>query len=207
VNVKEVEVVTSDADLVQLRARPNFRSLGRRYGKRTPEAAAAVGQLTPDQLRQLESGSPVSLQTNGSGYEFLPEDVTVDRDVATEWLVQSAGSYVAALDPTLTEELRREGLAREVVNRVQRLRKEAGYEYTTRIALWVDGPPAVLEAVRAHADYLAGETLARGLRVGESPEEPEVQVAGEIDDHSVVLAVARWTAGRPESGRRTERDT
>ena len=110
-----------------------------------------------------ESGSTVTHQVNGAQFVFEPAQVTVEREVASDWLVQSAGSWVAALDPVLTDELRMEGLAREVVNRVQRLRKEAGYEYTTRIALWLDGAGAVLDAVRAHGAVIRGETLARVL--------------------------------------------
>ena len=86
---------------------------------------------------------------DGERATFLPEDVVVERDVASDWLVASDGPYVAALDPRLDDGLRREGLAREVVNRVQRLRKEAGYVYTDRIGLWIAGAEPVLEAVRA----------------------------------------------------------
>lgn len=195
VNVREVEVVASDADLVRLRARPNFRALGKRYGKRTPEAAAAAAGLSPDQLRALEDGNTVVLNGEVERFEFGPEDVSVEREVVSDWLVQSSGSYVAALDPTLTEELRREGLAREVVNRVQRLRKEAGYAYTTRVALWVDGPAPVLDAVRAHAAFIQGETLARALHVGERPPDGDRQETVEIEGHHVVVAVARHPAG------------
>ena len=198
VNVQGIEVLNSDAELVRLRARPNFRELGKFYGKETPRAAAAAGSLSPDQLRALESGASVVHQVNGTAFEFHPAQVVV-REVATDWLVQASGSFVAALDPVLTEELRREGIAREVVNRVQRLRKEAGYQYTTRIALWVGGPPEVLTAVRAHADYIRGETLARELYAGDPPGPADREETVEVDGHSIVLAVVRHEAGRPET--------
>jgi isoleucyl-tRNA synthetase len=200
VNVKEVEVVASDADLVRLRARPNFRELGKVFGKETPLAAAATGSLSADQLRSLESGSTVTHQVNGTQFVFEPAQVTVEREVATDWLVQSAGSWVAALDPVLTDELRMEGLAREVVNRVQRLRKEAGYEYTARIALWLDGAGAVLDAVRAHGEVIRGETLARALHVGERAARADREEAVEIDGHPVTIAVARHSDGRASTG-------
>jgi isoleucyl-tRNA synthetase len=196
VNVREVEVVASDADLVRLRARPNFRTLGKVFGKETPQAAAATGTLSTEQLRALESGSPVQHAVNGRQYDYLPEHVTVEREVVSDWLVQSSGSYVAALDPVLTDELRREGLAREAVNRVQRLRKEAGYEYTTRIGLWIDGPPPVLDAIRAHADVIRGETLSRELHPGERAPASDREESVEIDGHQVIIAVARHPAGR-----------
>jgi isoleucyl-tRNA synthetase len=167
VNVRRVEIATSDTELVRLRARANFRTLGKRYGKRTPEVAAAAARLAPAQLRALEEGTPAVLALeDGTEVSYLPEDVVVEREVATEWLVQSSGPYVVALDPRLDDALRREGLAREIVNRVQRLRKEAGYAFTTRIALRVEGDAEVLEAVRAHAAEIQAETLARRLELG-----------------------------------------
>jgi isoleucyl-tRNA synthetase len=206
VNVREVEVVASDADLVRLRARPNFRTLGKRYGKRTPAAAAVAARLSADQLRALEEGRNVVQNGDGEPYEFSPEDVAVEREVSSDWLVQSSGSFVAALDPALTEELTREGIAREVVNRVQRLRKEAGYAYTTRIALWIDGPAPLLEAVRAHTAFIQAETLARALELGARPGACDRQETVEIDAHQVSIAVTRHpTSGADNSGSTMER--
>jgi len=197
VNVQDVEVVASDAELVRLRGRPNFRTLGKSYGRATPAAAEAAGTLTAAQLQVLEGGDAVTHEVNGATFEFQPDHVTVEREVASDWLVQSIGGFVVALDPALTDDLRQEGLAREVVNRIQRLRKEAGYVYTTRIALWLDGPEPVLEAVRSHADFIQGETLARSLHVGERAPHADRQESVDIDGHQVVLAAARHPAGRP----------
>lgn len=195
VNVREVEVVVSDADLVRLRAKPNFRSLGKRYGKRTPEAATAAARLSADQLRALEAGNTVRLNGNGEPWEYGPDDVTVEREVITDWLVQSAGSYVAALDPELTDELRGEGLAREIVNRIQRLRKDAGYPYTARIDVWIDGADPLLDAVRVHAESIRGETLALTLQHGTRASHADKEETVEIDGHRAVIAVARHPAG------------
>ena len=192
VNVREVEVVASDAGLVRLRARPNFRALGKRYGKRTPEAAAASARLTADQLRTLEEGGTVSQNGDGNVWEYGPDDVTVERQVVSDWLVQSEGSFVAALDPELTDELRREGLAREIVNRIQRLRKDAEYEYTTRIEVWVEGPAPLLDAAREHEGVIKSETLARALHVGARRTVPDRQETVDIDGHEAVIAVQRY---------------
>jgi isoleucyl-tRNA synthetase len=189
-----VEVVASDADLVRLRARPNFRALGKRYGKRTPEAAAAAAGLSPDALRRLEEGGTVTLEAGGTAWSFEPGDIGVEREVATDWMVQSAGSYVAALDPALSDELRREGMARELVNRIQRLRKEAGYDYTTRITLWLDGPAPLLAAARAHAGDIQRETLATELHAGGGAEEVDRRETVDIDGYQAVIAVARRPA-------------
>jgi isoleucyl-tRNA synthetase len=197
VNVRAVEVVASDAELVRLRGKPNFRELGKAFGKDTPKAAAAAESLSPEQLRELESGKNVTHQVNGTAFEFAPAHVTVQREVASDWLVQSSGSFVAALDPTLDAELSSEGLARELINRVQRLRKDAGYAHTTRIELWVAGPAAVLEAAQAHAELLCGETLARALHLGERPSAADREETLDIDGHQVTIAVRRHPAGTP----------
>jgi isoleucyl-tRNA synthetase len=195
VNVKRVEVVSSESELVRCTGKANFRALGKRYGKATPAAAAAVVRLAADQLLALEAGATVRLEADGTVYEYLPEDVTVERVVATDWLVQSEGGLVAALDPALDDALRREGLARELVSRIQRLRKEAGYDYTARIVVHLDGPAAVAEAVRAHGDFIRGETLARRLAVGPMDGAPDRQEEIVIDSHPVTIAVERIADG------------
>ena len=200
VNVKTIEVVASDTDLVRLRGKANFRSLGKRYGKRTPAVAGAAARLTTRQLRDLEQGREAALEVDGDVVTFLPEDVVVEREVASDWLVGSDGPFVAALDPRLTEPLRREGVAREVVNRVQRLRKEAGYVYTDRIALWIDGGAPVADAVRDHADFIRGETLARTLTLGGRAPEPDLEQQVDIDGQGVMVGVQRYLDGQNGAG-------
>jgi isoleucyl-tRNA synthetase len=187
VNVKAVQVVASDHDLVRLRGKANFRTLGKRYGKDTPRAAAAVAELTPEQLQALERGETVK----AGEWEFRPEDVTVTREVASEWLVQADGPYVVALDPALSDDLVQEGLAREVVNRVQRLRKEAGYEYTTRIELSVAGAEDVVAATRAFQGFIEGETLARRIVLGDVLDGPDLQREVDIEGRRTTIALRR----------------
>jgi len=100
----------------------------------------------------------------------------------------------------LDETLRLEGLAREVVNRVQRLRKEAGYVYTDRIGLWISGDGPLLDAVRGHADYIQAETLARRLELGVRAPTPDLEQEVDIDGHGVVVGVQRHTDGRNGAG-------
>ncbi|HZH40365.1 MAG TPA: isoleucine--tRNA ligase [Gemmatimonadales bacterium] len=186
VNVKSVEVVESDHDLVSLKGKGNFRSLGKRYGKDTPKVVEAVAGLAPGQLQALERGETVRV----GEWDVTPEDVTITREVTSDWLVQSDGPFVVALDPHLTPDLEQEGIAREVVNRVQRLRKDAGYEYTTRIELGIAGDPVVVAACEAYQDFIAGETLARKLVLGQL-QEVDVQRDVDIDGRAVTLAVRR----------------
>jgi len=192
INVKVVELVDSDTDLVRLQAKPNFRSLGKRFGKRTPAVAQAAARLVPEQLRALEEGGSVILEVDGEPIEYLSEDVTVERVVTSDWVVQSDGPYVAALDPELTDDLRQEGMAREVVHRVQRLRKEAGYDYTTRIAIALDGAEEVLAAVAGHSEFVAGETLARRLDIGERAAAPDVEADVAIYGATITIGIGRF---------------
>ncbi|MGH7560157.1 MAG: DUF5915 domain-containing protein, partial [Gemmatimonadales bacterium] len=209
VNVRQVDVVSSDAGLVRLRARPNFRALGRRYGKRTPEAAAAAAHLSSEQLRALEAGQTVTLNGGAEGFAYGPGDVTVEREVTSDWLVETEAGFVVAIDPVLTDELRRDGLAREVVNRIQRLRKEAGYEYTDRITVWIDGDPALLDAVRSHQDFIQTETLARALHPGAAAPagSRDREDPADVDGHPALIAIGRPPASDRPFGSRSASDS
>jgi isoleucyl-tRNA synthetase len=187
VNVKAYQVVESDDELVTLHGKANFRSLGKRYGKATPEAARAVEALPPAALHGLERGESVKSEE----WEFFPEDVTVTRDVISDWVVQADGPYVVALDPTLSPDLIEEGLAREVVNRVQRLRKDADLEYTTRIDLSVSGDADVVAAVEAYQGYVMGETLARRLVLGAALDDADITREVDIEGRAVTLGLRR----------------
>jgi isoleucyl-tRNA synthetase len=187
VNAKGIEVAGSDHDLVRLKGKAEFRTLGKRYGKDTPRAAAAVSQLTAEQLQELERGALVKV----GEFELRPEDVTVTREVVSDWAVQSDGPYVAAVDPRLTVDLIQEGLAREVVNRVQRLRKDAGYDYATRIELGVAGSDEVIEAIAAFEGFVEGETLARKMLLGGVLDAADVTRELDIEGRSVTISVRR----------------
>jgi len=179
VNVKAVQVVASDHDLVRLRGKANFRTLGKRYGKDTPRAAAAVSELSGAELQTLEQGGTV----RHGEFEYQPVDVTVTREVAS-----------VAMDPALSDDLVQEGLAREVVNRVQRLRKEAGYEYTTRIELSIAGAEDVVAATRAFSGFVEGETLARRMVLGgagAAVDEPDLQREVDIEGRRITIALRR----------------
>jgi isoleucyl-tRNA synthetase len=187
VNAKGIEVAGSDHDLVRLKGKADFRSLGKRYAQDTPRAAAAVSQLTAEELQALERGEPV----RAGPFVLQPGDVTVTREVVSDWAVQADGPYVAAVDPRLSQDLVQEGLARELVNRVQRLRKEVGYEYTTRIELSVAGADDVVAAVSAFQGFVAGETLARRIVLGAVLEEADVTREVDIEARRVTIALRR----------------
>ncbi|HMJ19057.1 MAG TPA: isoleucine--tRNA ligase, partial [Gemmatimonadaceae bacterium] len=125
-NIKKIDFISSADDLVTLKAKPNFRSLGKKFGKNTPLASEAVQALTSDALREFESGKPLYVSVGNDSHELSAEDLTVVRTASGELVVKEESGYFAALDPVVTRELRLEGIARELVSRVQRLRKELG---------------------------------------------------------------------------------
>jgi isoleucyl-tRNA synthetase len=170
-NVHRVELATSADALVTLEAKPNFRALGRKFGKRTPEVAAAVGALASDVLQALERGEAVSVTVGSDVFSILLEDVAIVRRASGDLVVQEAAGRFAAVDPVVTPELRREGLAREFVSRVQRMRRDAGLDVSDRVRLWVDGDGEAIEALRAHRAWVAGEVLARDFETGGVPAE------------------------------------
>jgi isoleucyl-tRNA synthetase len=166
-NVKNVALLTSADELVQLSAKPNFRGLGKKFGKRTPLAAKAVEALNSDALRAFERGEPVAVSVEGHSHVLDGEDLTIVRRAIGALVVKESLGLFAAIDPTVTDALRREGLARELVSRIQRLRKEAGLVVSDRIALWVWGDGEIELTTREYKDWIAGEVLARRVTIGE----------------------------------------
>ncbi len=171
-NVKAVEFVTSTDALVSLEAKANFRTLGKKFGKETPLVAAAIAELPLDVLRELAAGRAVTIEAAGSSRLIDPEDVAIIRRASGAAVVQEDGGYGVALDPTVTPELRLEGLAREVISRVQRLRKEAQLDVSDRITVAVAGDEELESAVAAHRGRIAEEVLAVQLLLGEEAGSP-----------------------------------
>ncbi|HEY5490209.1 MAG TPA: isoleucine--tRNA ligase, partial [Gemmatimonadaceae bacterium] len=162
-NVKNVEFLGSADSLVSLEAKANFRTLGKKWGKETPQAAQAVNALDSLTLLAFERGERLEITVGGVSRALDAEDLAVVRKASGTLVVSQAGTRFAAIDPTLTDGLRREGLARELVSRVQRFRKESGLQVSDRITLWVAGPAALLEAVDAHRAWICDETLTLAL--------------------------------------------
>ena len=191
-NVKAVEFAGSADTLVRLEAKPNFRSLGKKFGKATPLAATAVAAFTSEHLRAFEAGEELTVSVEGQTHALSPEDLTVLRHASGDLVVKGEGGYFAAIDAVVTPALRREGLAREVVSRVQRMRRDAGLAVSDRIALWVRGNAEVEEAVREFGEWIAGEVLARELTVGEAaPKDAHAAQALDLDGLAVGVALRR----------------
>ena len=184
VNVKAVEPLAEDSDILTKRLKADFKKLGPRYGKRMKAVAAAIGQLDQDAIRELERQGKLGLELEDGPVELLLDDVEVQTEDIPGWLVAGEGGVTVALDIEITPELRSEGLARELVNRIQQQRKDAGLEVTDRIALTLEGPQELQDSVASNLDYIRAETLAERVEWGpvgpeakEEELEPELTVA------------------------------
>jgi isoleucyl-tRNA synthetase len=172
VNVKEVEFLDEGDEIVRLRAKPDFSALGPRFGEDTPGVAEAIEGLGEEAAARLRDGGSVRVTWPGGEAAVGPDEVEILEEARGDLAVDGRGGYLAALDPSLDEALRLEGLARELVSRVQRLRRDAGLEVSDRIELAVEGDEPVERAASEHREYIAGETLAledgrARLRVGD----------------------------------------
>jgi isoleucyl-tRNA synthetase len=191
-NVKEVTFAGSADALVTLEAKANFRSLGKRFGKHTPLAAQAVAALTSDALRAFERGEPVAVSVESESHVLTADDVTILRRASGALVVQEEDGRFAAIDPTITPALREEGLARELVSRVQRMRKEAGFAVSDRIRLAVWGNEEIETAARVYQDWISSEVLARSVLVGQPPSSDQhAMQTVDLDGCTVSIAFTR----------------
>jgi isoleucyl-tRNA synthetase len=178
-NVKELEFVSEEADLVSYEVKPNYRALGPRFGKLMPSAAAAVESLDPAHAAELQRGERhIGVNVDGQEHELAPDDVVLVMQPLEGYQVEAASGRAVALALELDRELEREGLAREIVHAVQNARKEAGLEVTDRILLGLAGDEELLEAAREHEAYVSGETLASTVEYDGDGDGSPVRVDG-----------------------------
>ncbi|MEX0972319.1 MAG: isoleucine--tRNA ligase [Solirubrobacterales bacterium] len=160
-NVKQLDFVSEEGELVSYAVKPNYRSLGPRFGKRMPQVAAAVEALDPVHVAAvMAEGGEVGINVDGDEHALGAEEVNLSLQPLEGYEVEAEAGHAVALQLELDDELRREGLAREIVHAVQNARKQAGLEITDRIELSLGGDKELLAAAGAHEDYIAGEVLA-----------------------------------------------
>jgi len=184
-NVKELEFVTDQSDLVSYLVKPNFRTLGPRFGKSMPQVAAAIAGLDPAHVAEtVESGGEIGISIDGKDHTLTADDLLLSMEPLEGYQVEAESGHAVALALELDDELIREGLAREIVHAVQNARKDAGLEITDRIALSLAGDQELLDAAAAHEGYVTGEVLARSIELGgdtaeaAAPGTPEVTIDG-----------------------------
>jgi isoleucyl-tRNA synthetase len=164
-NVRQLRFVSEADELGQVEIKPNYRSLGPRFGKQMPLVAAAVAGLEPTHVTAaLRDERAIGINVAGHDHELAAEDLLISMKPLSGYQVEREGSHAVALELEIDEDLRREGWAREIVHAIQAARRDAGLEVSDRILLTLDGDDALLDAARAHQDYVTGETLAVEVR-------------------------------------------
>ncbi len=178
-NVKELEFVSEESELVSYRVKPNYRALGPRFGKDMPRVAAAIEALDAAGVAEsLADGREVGFNLNGRDHSLGADDINLVMEPLEGYQVEASAGHAVALALEIDDELKREGLAREIVHAVQNARRNAGLEVTDRIALRLGGDPELLDAARTHEAYLAGETLATAVSYQSADGEARAQIEG-----------------------------
>jgi len=167
-NVRDVRFVAAADELGTYEVKANYRTLGPLFGREMPLAAAAIAALDPAHVAAaLRDGGEIGIAVDGREHTLRAEDLLLSMRAPDGYSVEREGAHAVALDLTIDEDLRREGRAREIVHAVQNARKTAGLQVEDRIVLALDGDAALIDAAQTHRDYLAGETLAVDLHLGE----------------------------------------
>ena len=193
VNVKDVEYIKDTTGLITKKIKPNFKTLGKRYGKQMKEIAASFGALSQSDISAVEQaglqGIAYCLHLPSGDVSLEPSDYEVSSEDMPGRLVATEGRLTIALDITVTPELRNEGVARELVNRIQNLRKDSGFEVTDKITTYIENLPEVAEAVQGFRDYIASQTLAREIVLQDSVADA-VEVEW-LDDRKIMIRIER----------------
>jgi isoleucyl-tRNA synthetase len=187
VNVKELHFVDSASDMLVKRVKPDFKKLGPRYGKIMKQLAQSIQEMDKLRIIELETNGSVLLMVDGQEAVITTDDVEIISEDIPGWLVGNEARLTVALDITLTADLQKEGIARELVNRIQNLRKAKDFEITDRIIIRLSSNPAFDEAIMANSDYIRNQVLADEIVIVEEQLEDQI----EIDDQSLTVCIRK----------------
>ena len=165
VNIKEVELLEDASDILVKQIKPNFKALGPKFGKDMKLISSAVRAFNADDIKNIEQNGSIDIEINEKTITLGLEDVEITSQDIEGWLVANEGALTVALDVTINEELRQEGIARELVNRIQNLRKDSGFEVTDRIDVQLQANPEVVATIASNEAYIKSETLTEDLKI------------------------------------------
>ena len=189
VNVKNVELITDTTGVITKRIKLNFKSFCQRYAPLSKAMSALIASFSQEQIAAIEANDETTLDVNGQQVVVTAADFEITSEDMPGWLVSSEGKLTVALDITITEELRREGIARELVNRIQNIRKESGLEVTDKISVEIEHNDLTAAAVESFADYIASQTLSVEVRTAASPAGKFV-VDTDLEEASLKIAIS-----------------
>jgi len=190
VNVKEIEVISPDAEMSGLvkKIKPNFKMLGKKYGKQMKEIANAMTGFSQAQISEIEQKGNYTLQLASGNVELTQEDVEIATEDLPGWLVANEGKMTVALDITVTPELLKEGIARELVNRIQNIRKSNGYEITDKINIQIEAKNEINETVKEYGQYIATQTLGKSIELVDKINNPTTL---DFEDYQVNVLIEK----------------
>ncbi|MBO6880885.1 isoleucine--tRNA ligase [Winogradskyella sp.] len=165
VNIKEIELLEDASDILVKKIKPNFKVLGPRFGKDMKLISNAISNFSAEDIKNIEQNGTLDLEINGKSVTLELGDVEITSQDIEGWLVANEGALTVALDVTITEDLRKEGIARELVNRIQNLRKDSGFEVTDRIDVQLQNDESVKAAIASNEEYIKSETLTEELQI------------------------------------------
>ncbi len=190
VNVKEIELLEQTTGLITKRIKPNFKTLGPKYGKYMKQIAAMAATFSQERIAEIESSDSITLDMGSEQITVTPADFEITSEDMPGWLVASEGKLTVALDITITDSLKAEGVARELVNRIQNIRKDSGFEVTDKIHVEIEAKEIVAAALATYADYIASQTLSLCVKGSEKPAGAFI-INSEIDDEPLKIAVTK----------------
>jgi isoleucyl-tRNA synthetase len=188
VNVKEIELIDDASGILVKQIKPNFKALGPRFGKDMGLISKKIQDFSQEKINELDRNGLLVIDLSGNSITLTKEDVEISSQDIEGWLVANAGTITVALDITLTDELRNEGIARELVNRIQNLRKDSGFEVTDKITVHLQKNPALEKAVYENEAYIKSETLTKEL-VFEEKIENGTEI--EFDEIKTILTITK----------------
>jgi isoleucyl-tRNA synthetase len=165
VNIKELLILTDDSEIVTKSAKANFKTIGPKFGKKVKAVAEAIKNFSKEEIAKVEKGLEITLNIEGENLEISKDDVEIISSEITGWVVEAESGITVAIDIELDEALIEEGLAREFVNRIQNMRKDAGFDVTDKIIINFTGSEKFVKAINNFNQYISTETLAEKLSV------------------------------------------
>jgi isoleucyl-tRNA synthetase len=191
VNVKEMEYLTGSAGILVKKIKPNFKALGPKYGKLMKQVTAAILAFSQEDISRIEQEGSCSINVEGQPVELALEDVEIITEDIPGWLIASEGNITVALDVTVTEELKQEGLARELVNRIQNIRKDKGFEVTDKIKVSVLKSKDLDNAILNNYSYICAEILAESLELIDSGDEDKLVPVDLTEEYKTSVTVEK----------------
>jgi isoleucyl-tRNA synthetase len=188
VNVKEVEYIKDTSDILVKKIKPNFKTLGPKYGKLMKNISPAIAQLSQDNIAAFESAGQYKINAGDEEILLSLDDVEVTSEDIPGWLVTTDGKITIALDINITEELRQEGIARELINRIQNIRKDSGFDVTDKIRILVKKHEAVNSSIHNFNNYISTQTLAKSIELVDNIDDSNAKLIDLEDDiHTYVI--------------------